>query len=288
MKISNSKIDLYDRCPRAFYYKYIENLKADKTNSPLLFGIALDISLNYILESIRDKKEWTRERALEIFGDSMEEWKGQNRLDFFKGDVPKELQDKIDEEDPDFQEQVWEEMYKRGIACIDVYIKEILPQFKEIIDVQIKFEIPNKNGDVFNGVIDFIAKMQDDRVVLFDNKTSSARYPKTKVKKSQQLSLYLEQFPDIKYAGYCVLIKNPEKERGVTYQLMVDEIPEETTEASYKKLDETLNKIAAGEFPCNPKGCKAFGKPCEYEMYCNYGDKTGLIPNYTRKKIDDN
>ena len=117
-----------------------------------------------------------------------------------------------------------------------------------------------------------------------DNKISSARYSKNDVKNSQQLSLYLDQFPDIKYAGYCVLIKNPETQRGVTFQLMIDEIPEETTAKSYAKVDETLAKIAAGEFPCNPKGCGAFGKRCPYEALCKYGDATGLVPAYVKKE----
>lgn len=283
MKLSNSAITLYEQCPRKYYYRYVENLKGNYTSSALLFGVALDVSLNYILQSIHEKKEWTREQAIATFGESLEKWNGENRLDFFKGDVPKELQDNIQEDSIDFQEQIWEEMYKRGINCIDVYIKEILPQFKEIVSVQEKFEIKNEDDDIFNGILDFIAKTHDDKIVLFDNKSASAKYPKNSVIKSQQLSLYLGQFPNIKHAGYVVLIKNPEREKGLTHQIIIDEIPEQTTQESYQKLEDTINNIKEKKFPTNFKSCRLFNKPCEYATLCKYGDPIGLIPAKEKK-----
>jgi hypothetical protein len=287
IRLSNSALDCYTRCPKSYYFRYIENLKADITSTPLLYGIAIDGALNYILECMRDKKEYSVDEAKRIFVESMESWSHQNRLDFFKSEVPEELKDSYDEGCPDTQEAVWDLIVKRGLSSIDVYVKEIVPQIDEVISIQDKQVITNADGHEFVFVLDFIAKMKDGRTVLMDNKTSSARYTKNSVKDSQQLSLYLDQFPEITHAGYAVLIKNPAKERGVTYQLIIDEIPEETTEASYKKLDDTLNKIAAGEFPCYPKGCGAFGKRCQYEAACKYGDYTGLIPAYEKKKEEN-
>lgn len=285
IRLSNSALDQYARCPKSYYFRYIENLKADVTNSPLLYGIAIDGALNYILECIKDKKEYSLDEAKRLFVESMKSWSHQNRLSFFKSEVPEELGKDYDEESSDVQEAVWDLIVQRGLSSIEVYCKEIVPQIDEIISIQEKKVITNAEGHQLVFVLDFIAKMKDGRTVLMDNKTSSARYSKNSVKDSQQLSIYLEQYPEIRYAGYCVLIKNPAKERGVTYQLIIDEIPESTTEESYKKLDDTLNKIAAGEFPCNLKGCNAFGKPCEFLLKCKYGDDTGLIPAYV-KKID--
>lgn len=278
IRLSNSAMEMYSRCPKSYYYRYVENLKADVTSTPLLYGIAIDHALNYILEAMRDKKEWNVEHAKGLFIESMESWSHQNRLSFFKSELPEEyVGHDIDEEDQDIQEAVWDAIVKRGLASIDVYVREVIPLIDEVLEVQTKGVVENEEGHQFVFVLDFIAKMKDGRTVLMDNKTSSARYPKTKVQKSQQLSLYLEQFPDIKYAGYCVLIKNPAKERGVEFQVMIGEIPEETTAESYAKLDKTLKGIAAGEFPCNFKGCNAFGKSCEFLSLCKYGDSTGLI-----------
>lgn len=284
IRLSNSAMDMYIRCPKSYYYRYVENLKADITSTPLLYGIAMDAALNYILESMKDKKPFNVDEAKAVFIKHMENWNHQNRLDFFKSEVPEEIKDIVDEADPDHQEAVWDLIVQRGLNSIDVYIKEIVPQIEEVLVLQEKKVITNAGGHEFVFILDFIAKMKDGRVVLMDNKTASARYSKNSVKDSQQLSLYLDQYPEIEYAGYAVLIKNPEKERGVTYQLIIDKIPEETTAESYEKLDDTLKKIANEEFPCYPKGCGAFGKRCAYENYCKYGIKDGLVPAYEKKE----
>ena|ERR1035437_230660 len=278
-KISNSSMDLYIQCPRKWAFKYKENLKGDFTSTPLLFGSAIDAALNYILESIRDKKEWSRNEAEEIFLTKMNEWTG-NPLSYFKNEIPENANEYANEE-----EAVFANLINRGLACLEVYINDVLPLIDTVLSVQDKFAVQNEEGDVFTGVVDFIAKLKDGRTVLLDNKTASAKYPKNKVVTSQQLSLYMDQFPDIKYSGYIVLIKNPAREKGLTHQIMVDEIPEETKANSYKLLDETMKNIKEERFGCNYKSCKAFGKQCEYERACSYNDYTGLVPN---KPLDKN
>ncbi len=277
MKISNSALDAYQRCPRYYKFRYVEQVKGDFTSTPLLYGSAMDAALNYILESIRDKKYWNIEDACHIFGNKMDEWDGQNRLEFFKNEVPEELKDSIDPDNIDHQYKVHENICKRGIASLFVYDKEIIPLLNEVLYVQHRFDIPNEEDDMFTGVIDFVAKLKDGRTVVFDNKTASSKYTKKSVIESQQLSFYAEQFPDIKYAGYIVLIKDPAKYKGQTFQIIIDEIPEETRAASFKLLDETMQKIKEEKFDCNYKGCKAFGKTCEYERACLYNDYSGLI-----------
>lgn len=284
MKVSNTKLDLYELCGKKYEFRYVKNLKGNYTASSLLFGTALDNALNYILESIRDKKEWSEDHAKELFLDIMQTWDGQNRLDFFKGEVPEELLDSYDEGDPETWEAVWHNLCERGLSCITVYIKEILPQIDEVLQVQVPISVTNENNDTFVGFADFIAKLKDGRTVLFDNKSSSSKYPKNKVVKSQQLSLYLEQFPEMDWAGYIVLLKNPAKEKGLTFQLLVDKIPEETTADAYHRLETALNRIKNGKFEPNLKACQRFGKPCEYSAACKYGNYEGLVQAY--EKVD--
>ena len=286
MRISHSKTELYNTCSMKFKFRYVDKLKGNFTPSALLFGVAMDVSLNYILEAIRDKKEWTKEGAEQIFIQEMNKWNGEDRLDFFKGDVPKDLLETLDEDSREHQELIWDNLCQRGIKCLSVYITEVLPQIDEVISVQNQGVIKNKEEDEFVFIVDFIAKMKDGRTVLLDNKTASAKYPKNKVVKSQQLSLYLEAFPDIKYAGYIVLIKNPEKEKGMTHQIMIDEIPEETKQESFDKLETALLNIKNEVFEPNLKSCRLYNKPCEYTNLCMYGDKTGLIS--TERKKNEN
>lgn len=283
MKISNTKLDLYEQCPAKFKFRYKDNLKGNFTGSALLYGTAIDAALNFVLESKRDKLEINQDKANEIFIDKMNEWNPEiNRLDFFKGDLPNP-DAPYDENDPKLWEEIWENLCQRGLNSIDVYIKEVLPEIDEVISVQNAGSIKNEEDDEYVFIVDFIAKMKDGRIVLMDNKTSSAKYPKTKVKKSQQLSLYLENFPDIKHAGYIVLIKNPDKV-GCTHQILIDEIPEETTADSYDRLEKALGGIKAEIFEPNLKSCRLYGKTCEYYSKCFYNIDDGLIPAYQKKK----
>lgn len=280
-RISNSGLDTYTMCPRKYKFKYIEKVKGDYTASPLLFGSAIDAALNYILESNRDNIEWTKYEAEVIFNDYMNKWDRTQRLDFFKNEVPENLDPDLT--DKQIEEEVWNNLYDRGVNCLNVYINEVLPHIEKVLHVQPKFEVVNDDGDIFTGVIDFIAKLKDGRTVLLDNKTASAKYPKNKVVKSQQLSFYMDQFPDIKYAGYIVLLKDPKREKGLTYQILVDEIPEETIAASFKLLDDTMRAIKEEKFPCNYKSCGSFGKRCEYENACSYNNYDGLISTERKK-----
>lgn len=284
-RISNSKLDSYSRCPRFYKFKYIEKVQADVTRSPLLFGSAMDSALNFILECIRDGVPYSVEHAKKIFTDEMNKWTGQNHLDYFKNEVPEIHYDEYYQmSQEDVERKVFNNIKERGLKCIDVYVKEVLPNIASVVEVQTKGELKNEEGDTFEFIVDAVVKLHDGRTVLLDNKTSSSKYPKNKVIKSQQLSLYLESYPDIKYAGYAVLIKNPDK-IGITHQFMVDEIPEETTAASFKLLEETLLAIKEEKFPCNFKGCMAFGKPCEYERACAYKDYSGLVKvTYEKQK----
>ena len=286
-KISNSALDCYLLCGKKYYFQYVEKYKADLTKTPLLFGVAIDNALNYILESIRDKQPWTEDEAITRFRVVMNQWKGQNRLDFFKNEVPEDLIDNFDPENMDHQQAVWKNLVQRGSKLINTYITEVLPLIDEVLHVQYKFNVTNDDEDVFTGVIDFVAKLKDGRTVLFDNKTASAKYVKKAVVQSQQLSFYLDQFPGITLAGYIVLIKNPAKEKGLTHQVLIDTIPEETIQASYDKLDKAMKDIKAGKFEPNYKACKAFGKSCEYEMLCSFGDVRGLIKNGKKEESSE-
>lgn len=284
MKFSNTKLDTYERCPRFYKFRYVEKVKGNFTSTPLLYGSAMDAALNFILECIRDKVPYSMEQANKIFVDELNKWSGQNPLRFFINEVPDDIKDHWETLPIDVVEKlVLGNLLERGLNSLEVYEKEILPLIDEVLEVQTKAELPNEEGDVLEIVVDAVVKLKDGRVVLLDNKTSSSKYPKNKVIKSQQLSLYLENYPDIKYAGYAVLIKNPEKTKGVTYQFMVDEIPEETKADAFNRLETVAAKIKAGEFPCNYKSCKAFGQTCEYENACSYGNYEGLIPTYEKK-----
>ena len=282
MKISYSKKELYDTCGLKYKFKYIDKLQGNYISSALLYGSAMDSALNFILEAMRDGNAFHHDQPKKIFLDKMKEWDGSVRLDYFNGDLPNRDED-LDPNDPQSQQLVWQTLHDRGLASIDVYIKEVLPLIDKVISVQNAGSIKD-NDDEFVYIVDFVAKLKDGRTVLFDNKTSSAKYPRNKVLKSEQLSLYLESFPEIKYCGYIVLIKNPEKvAKQEAFQIIVDEIPEETRQMAFDKLENALHNIKAEIFEPNLKSCGLYGKQCEYANLCKFNDPTGLVPVPERK-----
>lgn len=278
-KISNTRLDLYRQCGMKYYFRYVLNLEPDKTYTALHFGKALDNALNYLLECKRDNKEINRQEAHNIFILNMKTWQGQNELVYFKNELPKDVQIQEGLE----QLAVFDNLLKIGEKMLDTYLEEILPQIEEVRDVQITKYIKNDEGDVLTIVIDFIGKYKGEWV-LFDNKTCSdlKNYPSTSVKNSQQLNLYSEFFDDIPKLGYIALQKKIE-DGILKWKIVIDDPNEELKEKSFQNLVDALDGIKAGIFNKNEKSCFSFGRLCEYNAVCKYGNKAGLIE---RKKSD--
>lgn len=278
MKVSHSKVELYSLCPAKFKFNYIDNLEALETYSPLLFGGAVDKALNYILTRTKRDHKVYLETANAIFIKNMRKWDGTTKFVFFKNEMPEVMPDDVHEEDA-----VWEHLCSIGLMMLSTYVEEILPKFKEIIAVQTRKEIPNEEGDVLVLITDFTARLHDDRVVTFDNKTTTdlkKNYGPTSVAKSQQLAIYAE-FAENRLAGYIAMSKKL-KDGKIQWTMVVDEVPEEQSEKAFEKVDAALRGIKAGEFNPNPKACFSFGKLCIYKNYCQYNDDKGLVKKCKR------
>lgn len=275
MNVSHSKIDLYNTCGYKFKLQYIEKYSPDKTFTPLLFGSALDKALNYVLIRTKHGHVVQLDVAKAIFDKYLSLWKGQNPLEYFKNEAP----EGIDELDPiDAQWAVWHHLKGIGHIMLETYVDEILPQFKKILSVQTRRTIPNETGDNLILITDFTAELQDGRIVIFDNKSSSdikKYYGPSSVKKSQQLAIYSE-FEQSKLAGYIALQKKLVKGK-VAWTMVVDEVPEEMKEQAFQKIDDALHMIKAGIFDRNEKSCFVFGKRCSYWDLCKKGDDSGLV-----------
>lgn len=86
----------------------------------------------------------------------------------------------------------WLCMSRKGHLLLEAYYTDILPHIKKVIAVQKTVELLDEDGNNLNGVIDFVAVLQDGRVAIVDNKTSSTEYDDDSVSGSEQLATYQE------------------------------------------------------------------------------------------------
>src|SRR6266700_5711398 len=124
VRLSNSSMDIYNLCPAKYKFRYIDGWKTDKTFTSLLFGSAIDASLNYILRCLQKKRIYNVSTAKWLFCRYMDKWYGQNELMFFKKEVPEDLQDCQDK--LIVQWGVFYKLVDLGQQIIDTYITEIL------------------------------------------------------------------------------------------------------------------------------------------------------------------
>lgn len=282
MNVSYSKVELYSSCPYKYYLSYVERWQADKTFTSLLFGSAMDATLNYILTRTKRHHPVYPSTAEKIFSKYMDAWHGQNELSYFKNECP--VTDPVSDalfEDLDERARQWavhNHLLNIGEKMIATYITNILPQFKRIISVQQKKYIPNEAGDNLVLITDFKAEMHDGRIVLFDNKTSSdikKYYGPSCVKKSNQLAIYTE-YEDSKLGGYVALQKKLVDDT-IKYDIIIDTVPEEKAAEVFTAIDGALTSMKVEEFPKNEKSCWSFGRPCEFWGLCKNGSSKGLV-----------
>lgn len=235
-------------------------------------------------------------------------------------DGVKELKEKLEEEksqrqyrpfDPNRHSILnlmnWLSMRKKAHLMLDAYIKNILPEIEEVIEVQKQIELKSECGSSVIGYIDAVVKFKHrDELSVMDNKTASQPYAEDSVKTSQQLLLYTYAL-GLKHASFAVMLKNIRMNRkkvcveckfesnsshklcnntdangkrcngaweetiypeGST-QLIKDEVDEQTQLMVIDNISEINEAINAKVFPKNLSTCKnLYGNPCIYLNLC--------------------
>lgn len=84
----------------------------------------------------------------------------------------------------------WFSLSHKGKLMLEAYFYNILPQFKRILTLQRKVSLEDDGGNTLEGIVEFVAELNDGRICLVDNKTASSPYAEDSVRTSQQLALY--------------------------------------------------------------------------------------------------
>lgn len=167
---------------------------------------------------------------------------------------------------------------RKAYILLAAYERNVLPLIEEVFAIQKEVTLPNEDGDIITGWIDFIASFVDDPGVkyIMDNKTSSKAYPKDAVQTSPQLATYCEAEDTVK-GGFVVVEKKIRKRSPkCRIAVMKGDIPEEQFEDTFDNFDTVLRSIKDKEFDKNMDNCFQWGTRCCYYDYCRNGSMNGL------------
>lgn len=272
MKISHSAKTRYLECPRSYYNHYMRKLRPIQESSPLKFGDAVDMGLNLLLE--------TRDVEIAVV-QFQHRWKVnalEGNIKYSKSDLQEEL---VASPTGDINQDSFQSLLAKGEILIREYNAQIMPRIKEVIKVQIDDFMENDSGDKLVVKTDFIARWEDGRIILFDNKTSSVKYEQDSVAKSDQLATYFEALKEeykIDACGYIVIPKkiNKKKKPAVQISIIIDTIAEDVITNTLNQFEEVLVGIKSAQFPKNLNNCMGKYGACSYIKYCHEGSSAGL------------
>lgn len=294
INLSFSAAQRYLQSPMAYLLHYLFRLRPAQQGSPLVFGGAIDIGLNSLLEDKKHNRPLDVEKAKQAFEAAFTKQTVNGKevllyepgvVKFSKSDLDTSLL--TDEDRQSGRELAWCALRRKGMIIIEEYAAQVIPRLEEVILIQHEVALPNELGDKIVGFIDILAKI-DGKIYICDNKTSSIRYDQNSANESPQLATYYEALKDEYDIAGVAFITIPKRIRKVKkppidIEIIFGEIKEELLEQTFAEYERVLSGIKAGDFRCS--GCRNAKFGCDYKRYCESQgrDLTGLVKVPDRK-----
>jgi RecB family exonuclease len=240
--LSYSQISLYQRCPMAYMFRYVEEFKAPPAGA-LVKGSAVHkgLEINYSQKT----ESYTDLPKTEVVEQAVTEF--ESRQDEVEWDKENESSAEA----------------KDGVAAMtDIYQEEIAPRVQPVL-VEQEFNI-EVAGQQVKGFIDIVTL---DGVR--DTKTSAKTPPASVIENNFQLACYslghldlMGVYPKELALDYTINLKQPKTVTLVTKpNLMIIEAFECTVAAVAKAVEQKIFYPNPGNFMCSEKGC-GFWKLC--------------------------
>ncbi len=173
---SNSRLKLFEQCPRAYRYKYIDKVDVEEVRNAYAFlGSRVHETLELLHEDLKNGKRNSLEDLLNYYNFRWQrEWDSDIRL-------PGE----------DYSQ---EHFKKVGKECIENYYDNHEPfDLTRTVDTELRLypEVKAKDREyTFLGFIDRLALTSDDRYEIHDYKTSKNLPSRQDLEDDRQLALY--------------------------------------------------------------------------------------------------
>jgi hypothetical protein len=236
-RLSHSASSMFQSCPRKYSYHYLERLRPKNSSSALLFGSAVDSSIQAMLKKeskkspenifnylwnfaeINGEKTYLPTCTTIVYSDS------EYDKDLISDDHHKKLEETYGsdweskladirkkkkqvgfkflstDEKKLMNHANWTVLHRKGLLMLEAVKKKILPTIQEVLAVQEYVKLQNDNGDSVVGFVDMVAKFFDyEKPIIVDFKTSSIDYEEDSVLNSPQLTLYVHSLSE-KYEG---------------------------------------------------------------------------------------
>jgi CRISPR/Cas system-associated exonuclease Cas4 (RecB family) len=231
--LSHSRLSRYLHCPEQYRLYYLENLRLRVPAANLVFGQVIHQALAALFGR--------RDDPVEVFGRAWTELR-QTDLDYGARDS-------------------WQGLHDAGRYLLERFMTEQAPRISRPEAVEKKFELQISDLDLpFVGVIDLVARLDEDRSVI-DFKTSGSAYQPHEVVLSDQLTAYRLAEPAVAQGALCVFVKSK-----------VPRIEWHKTQRTAAQLTEYVAKaqliarqITAGHFYKRPGKWCAW---CDYRPVC--------------------
>jgi len=202
----------------------------------------------------------------------------------------------------------WCSLRRKGHLMVEQYFIDILPKIKRVVDVQVKIETDNEQGDSAIGFIDAILEWEDGTIFPIDHKTSARDYEADSVRTSQQLAFYGEM-TGYEKAAFIVFYKGVVKNRtkicsvckydgsgarhktcssevsgkrcggewvevlkpSIRTQVIIDKVTQMSRDNIMNTFDQVNTAVRAQIFPHNYNSCvKPYGR-CAFFNICHEG-----------------
>lgn len=222
-RLSHSAITTYQSCGEKYRLHYIDRLRGTGISSALLFGSAVDKSLEVLIQTkdlvaAKDKfsKMWEEQEIngvkTKLASCSDIQYSQRDTDEELVSVLPKNLVDEPSEN------KAWSTLKVKGLLMIEAVYEQILPRIKKVYSTQEQIDLTNGDGDSVIGFTDLVVDWDvEGNTVVMDFKTASRPYEENAVITSPQLSLYMHALSE-KYntrkAGFIVLNKNIQKNRS--------------------------------------------------------------------------
>lgn len=261
---SFSQINLYEKCPRKYQYRYLDGLEREFETTPDLI----------LWTSVHGALEWLYQQVgifnIPIRADLL------GKFHELRRNSTAEAGEKLIYKG----EQHEEDYLRRGEKYLEAYYQKHSPfEWTKVIATELMMTFLLQEGDKnseqkFRGIIDRLDKEDDENFVINDYKTNKQLPPEEKEEYREQLTLYALGVQQ-KYGKYFKKIKA--RIHYLHFDLVDEwEINEEILAPIKEKYRQEVNAIEFARFNYNMGVENAF--PTKQNPYCKYCEYQNLCP----------